>query len=167
VDVPVHELPVRQAVRALIIDPDQRVLLVRFEFRDVGTVWALPGGGIENDESPLEALRRELIEEVGLHHIEIGPLVWDMNRSIPEMAPNGWRGQRDLIHFVPSHAFEPAPTLSWEQLRSEALHEIRWWSPEEVARADVLFAPRCFPGVLSQFLADGPPSDPMVIHESH
>jgi 8-oxo-dGTP diphosphatase len=160
------ELPIRQAVRALILDPNQRVLLVRFQFT-VGTVWALPGGGIEGDESPLEALRRELIEEVGLHEVEIGPFVWDMHRIIPEMAPNGWSGQRDLIHFVPTHAFDPAPTLSWEQMNSEGVHELRWWTPHEVASSEAMFAPRTFPDMLAGFLADGPPAEPLVIHEHY
>jgi 8-oxo-dGTP diphosphatase len=160
------ELPIRQAVRALILDPDQRVLLVRFQF-SIGTVWALPGGGIESDETPLEALRRELIEEVGLHDVEIGPFVWDMNRTIPEMSPNGWSGQRDLIHYVATPAFDPQPTLSWEQMNSEGVHELRWWTPYEVANSDSLFAPRTFPDMLAGFLTDGPPADPLVIHEHY
>ena len=41
---------IREAVRALIIDPKLRVLLVAFDFPD-GVVWALPGGGIQEGES--------------------------------------------------------------------------------------------------------------------
>ncbi|MFM7686187.1 MAG: NUDIX domain-containing protein, partial [Actinomycetota bacterium] len=40
-------LRIRDAVRALVLDPDDRILMVRFEFPDAGTRWALPGGGIE------------------------------------------------------------------------------------------------------------------------
>src|SRR5918992_6160823 len=38
--------PLRDAARALVVDPAGRVLLVRFEFGNK-TVWALPGGGLE------------------------------------------------------------------------------------------------------------------------
>ena len=56
---------IREAVRALVLDPDDRVLLVRFEF-PTATVWAMPGGGIEAGETIDDALRRELTEELGL-----------------------------------------------------------------------------------------------------
>ena len=56
---------IRRAVRAIVLDPDDRILLVRFSFpsRDV---WATPGGGIDEGESAEEAIRRELGEETGL-----------------------------------------------------------------------------------------------------
>ena len=48
---------------ALIHDDAGRLLLVR----KAGTQWFMQAGGkIENDESPLHALKRELIEEIGL-----------------------------------------------------------------------------------------------------
>ncbi len=41
------------------------IMLVRFEFPK-GTVWSTPGGGLEPGEDHLDALHRELVEEVGL-----------------------------------------------------------------------------------------------------
>ena len=58
---PAPALRIRQAVRALLITPDDHVLLVRFEFL-TKTVWALPGGGLDPGETHIEALHRELIE---------------------------------------------------------------------------------------------------------
>src|SRR5437660_3621759 len=43
-------LPLRPAVRALVVDPAGRLLLVRFDWPD-RTVWAPPGGGIERGET--------------------------------------------------------------------------------------------------------------------
>ncbi|WP_298394199.1 NUDIX domain-containing protein [Sphingobium sp.] len=52
-----------QIAAALINDDAGRLLLVR----KAGTEWFMQAGGkIENGESPLSALRRELSEEIGL-----------------------------------------------------------------------------------------------------
>ena len=50
---------------AVITDEQGRVLLLEHVFR-VGSGWGIPGGFIEVDEQPEEALRRELREEVEL-----------------------------------------------------------------------------------------------------
>lgn len=51
-------------VRALVIDPDGRAVLVRHRYLD--DYWYLPGGGVERDESIIDALGRELKEEVDI-----------------------------------------------------------------------------------------------------
>ncbi len=50
---------------AIVVDTQGRVLLLKHRFRP-GTGWGIPGGFIEAEEQPDEAVRRELREEVGL-----------------------------------------------------------------------------------------------------
>lgn len=52
----------RHGARALVIDHEDRILLLRVLVDDGASVWITPGGGIEPGESPLEALERELVE---------------------------------------------------------------------------------------------------------
>ncbi|HLL71269.1 MAG TPA: NUDIX hydrolase [Pyrinomonadaceae bacterium] len=52
-------------VGAVVLDERGRVMLLNHEFR-TGSGWGIPGGFIESGEQPLEALRRELHEEVGV-----------------------------------------------------------------------------------------------------
>ena len=50
--------------RAIVFDPEGRVLLVRGQGREPR--WYFPGGGIEDGEMPYEAAQREVLEETGV-----------------------------------------------------------------------------------------------------
>jgi D-sedoheptulose 7-phosphate isomerase len=51
---------------AVCADEDGRVLLARRAVEPALRAWDIPGGFVEEDELPLEALERELLEETGL-----------------------------------------------------------------------------------------------------
>jgi len=68
----VEEPPKRQriAAYALILrdgSSDKEVLLSRAAPHIAFQGWFLPGGGIDHGEDPRDALRREVLEETGLH----------------------------------------------------------------------------------------------------
>ena len=160
---PAPALRIRQAVRALLVTPDDHLLLVRFEF-PTRTVWALPGGGLDPGETHLDALRRELIEEVGLRDPVVGAHVWNREHIIA-FEDGLWDGQRDRFYVVQAaERFEPTPALTWEQLRAERLHELRWWHVDEIEQATVggvSFAPRALGEHLRSLITDGPPAAPV------
>ena len=149
----------REAVRALIVDEDDRVLLVRLTFAGV-SFWLNPGGGIEPGEDRLTALARELREEVGIHVDALGPEVWTKTAHFT-MGP--WDGQVDHVHLVRIPHVEPLGTFSPEELLAESLDAARWWSREELAASGDVFAPREFPRLYAEPLDGGVPPAPIVL----
>jgi len=152
---------VRTGIRALVVDPDERIALVRFEF-PARSVWAAPGGGVEEGEDDTETLQRELREELGLALTEpLGACVWMRTHIFPM---SRWDGQTERFYLVRTPAFTIRPALSPEELRDEGVTELRWWTPEELeAATDVDFAPRRLPTLLRELLRDGVPPEPVDV----
>jgi ADP-ribose pyrophosphatase YjhB (NUDIX family) len=59
-----NEFLLMPSVTALVFDEQRRVLLVRPSHRD--NVWAAPGGAVDPDEQPHDAVVRKVWEETGL-----------------------------------------------------------------------------------------------------
>ncbi len=153
-------MPLRPAARAVVLDSDNRVVLVRFVFLG-GPLWALPGGGIEPGESPEQAIARELIEEVGLRY-PVGPLLWTRDHWF--LAMEGWAGQTEQIYLVAlgRRGQEIVPEMSAAQLADEHVTDLRWWMLDEIEAArDVEFAPRRLGALLRDLVDRGPPSAPI------
>ena len=127
----------RDAVRALVLDRQGRVLLVRFwgPGRD-RSWWGSPGGGIEPGESHEQALTRELFEEIGLQELEVGPLLFEHVGQFP-WAKRLYR-QRNVTYLVRVEEHEPRATVD---LSAEGVAEVRWWTLAELAASQEQFAP--------------------------
>lgn len=151
-----NHLRLRRAVRAVILDDADRILLVRFRFPH-GSVWALPGGGKEPGEDDLAALRREMAEEVGLVDFPVTGPIWERTHIFPQ--PGLYDGQTETIYLVRTPAFVPVPHLDWAQLNDEGMVEIRWWDASALSQGDELFAPTRLPALVVDLLQQGPPHE--------
>jgi len=125
----------RQAVRALVVDARGRVLLLQWQ-RDAGAWWIAPGGGLLQGESDEAGLRRELAEELGLRHFELGRLVCEYTHPLPS---NGrLLEQRNRIYLVRVDELDPAPTVD---LAAENVRGHRWWTLAELDSTDERVGP--------------------------
>ena len=95
----------RMAAGALLFDINGGLLIVKPTYKDG---WEIPGGAVERDESPLDACRREINEELGLNVEPSGLLCVDYNASTDTY--------QESLMFLFS-----APVLTDEQLDSIVL----------------------------------------------
>ena len=160
---PTAGLRIRTAVRAVLLDPTIASCWCASTSRAVRSAGRCPAVASSRARRSPRRCDRELIEEVGLHHPDIGPLVWIRTHVIP-LIGGQFDGQRDHIHLVRTMAFEPRPMLTWEQLNAEFVFDMRWWTLDEIcAAADVSFVPAALPDVLAALLTDGPPASPLDV----
>lgn len=88
-----------------------------------GGTWAIPGGAIDEGETPLEAALREFSEEVG----ELG-----CNYEVAQLHEDnhgGWSYWTVVLDV--DHRFDPPPVHSWET------DDARWIARHEVLKLDL------------------------------
>lgn len=120
----------RRAVRVILIDPRERVLLLWHSRPGDDDHWAPPGGGIEVGENSKQAANRELREEVGLAAVTLRrPVaVWQHRFS--------YHGVLTLQHetiYSARLASAETPHGAPEDLACDGIKATRWWSLPELA----------------------------------
>jgi 8-oxo-dGTP diphosphatase len=182
---------IRQAARAVVMDPDCRVLLVHFDFAvpldDFAEMsddlpdepvsdglWACPGGGLDPGESVSDGLRRELREELGLAVDDVGAPIWVKEHHFPMTR---WDGQHDTYFLVEvADAFDPQPSFSESELRREHVDGMLWWDYDDLMRAQraydrgavedaafAVFSPRRLGHHLTDLIEHGRPAEPITV----
>ena len=152
------DLPVvrRSAVRLVVLDLDERVLL--FQIREPkhpeqGTVWELPGGGIDPGETYVQAALRELVEEAGIvaDPGDMGPPSW--HRRVTFQHGGARRVQDEVVVAIRLRDHEPAVNEA-QQLPDELDTYLgaQWWSVAEVETSHERFFPGRLPSLLRRFL---------------
>src|SRR5271166_6991909 len=69
---------IRRAGRVIVLDPDDRVLLFRYDDGPPnGRHWCTPGGGLNDGEDYAAGARRELAEETGWTDVALGEEVFE------------------------------------------------------------------------------------------
>jgi 8-oxo-dGTP diphosphatase len=111
----------KPTVCALIVDNAGRLLLARRAVEPFVGFWDLPGGFIEEGEHPLDALRRELLEETGLE-IEPGAFhsVW-MDTYGPAA------GAESILNL-----YWEARIVSGTMRPADDVSELRWFAPDDL-----------------------------------
>ncbi len=148
----------RRAARALVVDVDGRILMTENNLNKE-IHWGLPGGGIEGEESALEAAHRELAEETGLSGVQLeGPVA---QREYFDDFPDVILHQREEIFWGRTSSTE---VTNAGLLGNEGyLTGLRWWSPVDLAANPYQVHPGRVLQLLTALLESGTPPQPLPL----
>lgn len=151
----------RLAVKLLLVDPQDRLLLIDAVDPADGSTYLYPvGGGVEPGESLHDAAAREAFEETGLTELPPGDHVW---RRRHRYAFNGQVSdvhEEWTIHQV--HHFTPIPA-QLSPVEAQSILGFRWWSAAELTDTHQPTFPPNLAHLFSNLLADGLPTWPLDI----
>lgn len=151
------ETRVREAARAILLTPDQEILLLKIRLPDkTAPFWIAPGGGIEAGETITETLERELKEEVGLESFELGPLLWRRQHTFD------WLGsrlcQREVYHAIHTARFHPRMR---DEREARFLAEFKWWRVSELSQTCERLTPLSLAAIVDNYLRGEAPAGPL------
>ena len=153
----------RNTARLLVLDPDNRLLLIKFKLPDrTEPFWATVGGAIEEGESFEEALWRELREETGVtpKDAEISGCIWFGEHDL-EVAG-------EVVHF---HERFAVARVSRTELCTDEMTDDerqvyqghRWWTLEEISSSEQTIYPNGLGDLLEPILIGGLPTTPIEV----
>ncbi len=115
----------KQVVAGLIVRDGKLLICQRTRHQPLPLKWEFPGGKIEHGEQPIDALRRELEEELGIH-----AKVGDELVRIRHTYRNG--GAVELRFFL-VHEYAG-------EIENSIFKDVRWEDPTELPNYDFLEA---------------------------
>ena len=146
----------RIACRGLIVSEVNEILVMKIENPSkTWTGWIAPG------ETHELALRRELLEELGLEKFEIGPLVW--NRIATFLWDTQRIEQSEAFYFIRTPKFSIEELKNPDEGEKKSFRGFRWWTLDEIHNSKELFAPRKMGLHLKTLLKEGVPQGPLDV----
>ena len=162
------DLPVRDIARALVFDPEGRLLLIAYEaVRDLDPArpglrkfWFLPGGGLEEGESHEDALKRELEEEIGVTGVAVGPWVGRCEGPFRLFRKPRFARER---YAVVRLADDRIDTARLAETEDNPVLGVRWWSVPDLKATDDVVEPQGLAELAERVVRGDNPREPLAL----
>lgn len=121
-------MKIRKEIQAVIFDREdtQKVLLIKkLDIVDKKHYWRLLKGGVDNNETDKEAVKREILEEVGLRNVQIKNKIWEYTFNFPEDIKH-----QTSVYSVKGDIKEKTVT----QDEDEGIIDIKWFDLKEAEK---------------------------------
>jgi len=124
-------LPLRRAARVILLDPQDRVLLMRYDDGPPnGSHWSTPGGGLNPGEDYPEAAVRELAEETGWTDIA---LIREVHRRSHVMEYATWIVRQHERLYLARTDQPRRPIAGVDAMHAaDGIAAWRWWTLAEL-----------------------------------
>lgn len=134
-------LRLRLAGRVIVLDPDDRVLLFRYDDPPPnGRHWCTPGGGLDDGEDYAAGARRELAEETGWTDVPLGSEVYEWTRTLGD--PNGVLHQQHERLFLARVDIARRPLGEVAAMHThDGIVTWHWWTLAELDATDETIMP--------------------------
>ena len=124
VDNGLSSKPPRLTSRAIVKNKDGMIAILYFRKNDL---YSLSGGGIENGETPIDAVKREVLEETGCTAISISELgIVSENRACHDYVT--------ISYFYVVEADDHLSPLALTKDEVERKTEVQWHKPEDLKK---------------------------------
>ncbi|OLF05875.1 NUDIX domain-containing protein [Actinophytocola xinjiangensis] len=153
----------RIGARVLLLDPDDRVLLIHaLDPADPGHHWwELPGGGVDDGEDLQAAARREVAEETGIMLPSLGRELWVRESRFRYQGRDHHRVEHVFLGRTPSTA--PQVALRPTENEKVGLIERRWWPADALRQCTDKLLSAELPDLLDDLLANRFGSTPLIL----
>jgi ADP-ribose pyrophosphatase YjhB (NUDIX family) len=145
---------IRRAARVAVLDDERSIFLFRYDNEEVGIHWAMPGGGANPGETPLQTARRELREETGWTDIEPTTELWTWEHEFTRDGVPVRQIERIFLGLGPRR--EPIGDLR-DAHASDGILAWKWWTPAEIDSGSEPLWPPELPDLLRNLRRDGMP----------